>query len=49
MKSSLVEYEVIDRKKTNVYSCIVEAKTVHEARKLIARNGGKVLKATRVA
>lgn len=49
MKSYLVEYEVTDRKKTKAYSCVVEAKTVYEARKLIVRNGGKVLKATRVA
>lgn len=49
MKSFLVEYQVSRRKRTRMYSRVVEAATAFAARKSVARVGVKVLKTTRVA
>lgn len=49
MMTYLVEYQVTDRKKTRKFSCTVQAESIKLAKEVITRNGGKVLRATKVA
>lgn len=49
MKTFLVEYQVTDRRRTKNYSRTIQAETMALAKQVITCNGGKVLKATRIA